>query len=547
MSLTSLAETRGVAPDVVMLNSLLDALVECRAWNNLEIVWRNVSGARNGSIYWKRVTPNARSYNIILKGLAVRGDIKGAVTLTERMDELNLWDDVTTNTLVRAALAAGEYDMAESVLGERTSYAIERKQHPNVGGYTDLVDAYARGDDLEKALETLRVMTRRGVRPNDVTFTCVIAALARRGRVDEAERMLRYMKSAGVMPSRVTYNAFLNGLLLLGEYSTEDGGVDQNGGEEYFKDYDFRVDRALSILSDMISHNVYPDATTVTTLIEGLTRAEPTRTNDIPLILETVTKNAETANYVSPLSPVHSQKIATALIRAYASVDDFENVQLTFRNLENKDVIAFNAYLDACVKMGRIADALDTFGNHVGGVVVAKKKDSTTRKTIGRRLRPDVISYTVMMRAMVRGNKGSAARRMRLLYQEMREVWGIMPDITLVDTILSGMIQSSTFGLSDTDTKFTARVLRDAASLPYADGEYNKRKRILYSVLVGRNSEVWKNYGDGNDDDNEVDVLFQRKAWNKVDSRFRVLGQGVQRGDSAKKNKVDKFLKSKGW
>ena len=35
----------------------------------------------------------------------------------------------------------------------------------------------------------------------------------------------------------------------------------------------------------------------------------------------------------------------------------------------------------------------------------------------------DVISYTVLMRDMVKGNKRLAARRMRLLYDEMKSVW----------------------------------------------------------------------------------------------------------------------------
>ena len=68
----------------------------------------------------------------------------------------------------------------------------------------------------------------------------------------------------------------------------------------------------------------------------------------------------------------------------------------------------------------------------------------------------------------------------------------ISPDITMIDTILSGMIQSPTFDHSETDTKFTACVIRDAVSLPDTESEYARRKHMFYSVLIGGHGEVWK-------------------------------------------------------
>ena len=115
----------------------------------------------------------------------------------------------------------------------------------------------------------------------------------------------------------------------------------------------------------------------------------------------------------------------------------------------------------------------------------------------------------------------------------------ISPDITMIDTILSGMIQSPTFDHSETDTKFTACVIRDAVSLPDTESEYARRKHMFYSVLIGGHGEVWKVGKASLPDD--VDALLRRKEWNEMDLRFRVLGG--KKGGGA----MDKFLESKGW
>eukprot|EP00957_Ditylum_brightwellii_P203237 15333826-Ditylum_brightwellii.AAC.1 len=78
------------------------------------------------------VKPNARTYNTILKGLAKSGDLKEALRLCDEMSTNDIWDDVTTNSLVNAAVSAQEFDIAEKILTEytnrRPSLSHRRKQ-----------------------------------------------------------------------------------------------------------------------------------------------------------------------------------------------------------------------------------------------------------------------------------------------------------------------------------------------------------------------------------------------------------------------------------
>src|SRR3569623_403880 len=119
--------------------------------------------------------PNTRTYNIYLKGLANAGRLDEAVRLSQDMRADGLWDPVTTNTLVHAAVVAGDLDLAKDLLSKYTYTPSRRnnnhKDHPNVEAYTEVLDAYAKASQLPNALALFQVMRERGVQPNEITFT----------------------------------------------------------------------------------------------------------------------------------------------------------------------------------------------------------------------------------------------------------------------------------------------------------------------------------------------------------------------------------------
>eukprot|EP00957_Ditylum_brightwellii_P087661 6675150-Ditylum_brightwellii.AAC.1 len=65
-------------------------------------------------------------------------------------------------------------------------------------------------------------------------------------------------------------------------------------------------------------------------------------------------------------------------------------------------------------------------------------------------------------------------------------------------------------------------------------------------------SEKWKEDENAYGMDADLDPLFQKKGWNKVDSGFRLWGGGLNENRQKTRNKshkgdVDEFLESKGW
>ena len=84
------------------------------------------------------------------------------------------------------------------------------------------------------------------------------------------------------------------------------------------------------------------------------------------------------------------------------------------------------------------------------------------------------------------------------------------------------------------DVRFLASVLRDAEALTWAEGQLERRKRAVQTIMTGRKEEEFT----------VEDELFQKKGWNRVDSGFSLWGRTSA---EPKPKSGDDFLQSKGW
>ena len=552
------AQTNGVVPDTIMCNSLIDAYVNCdrvdRAHATFTALTERTGGDRSGL-----PNPDVRSYNTMLKGYANRGDLKSALGLSRTMDEAGLWNGVTTNTLVKAAVNAEKFDAADEILGRFTVAAEEargggrdrsrhQRHHPNLEAYTALIDGYGKAGMLHKALGTLKVMQARDVEPNEYSYTCLVGAMARCGKIEQANKLLAVMESDGVMPTTVTYNAFMAGILegapppdeSPSEEWTASGSVEFESEEQ--KLYNERVVDSLRLFTKMVKAKVSPNAITVSTIVESLGRCNPPRISEARSIVERLDEDGEVSR--------RHIRVGTSLVQACGYAMDFPGVVEAFESIAKPDVVALNAYLASCCRCGKVKEALE--------ILQALTKSAS--KVDSKGPTPDVISYTVLIAALLKMESSAGSHQAYRLYGEMKSVWKIRPDIALVDLVLTAMVSGGSVGLTRTDVNFTRMVMRDADGLSWRPGQYEDRIKAVRGVLIGRTSEKWKEdedyYGMGSEPE---DPLFAKKGWNRVDSGFRLWGGGLnhQQGgsgraahhhvDEEESKGVDEFLESRGW
>jgi pentatricopeptide repeat protein len=283
--------------------------------------------------------------------------------------------------------------------------------------------------------------------------------------------------------------------------------------------------------------NVHPNVITATTLIDAFGRCKPSRIQQAEDLIVEFEENG--------YMPANNQRVSTALIRACSNSCDLEGVQRAYKNILLPDTISFNSVIEGYCRCGKVKMALETMADN-----------NDRHHEGGEHIVPDVATYTILMSGILKIGTSSASNRALLLYNEMKRVWGIMPDRALVDVILAEMISGgNSLGVNDEDARFTMTVLSDAKKLSWRRGELYKREIAVKGVFMGRISEVWKEdekkYGMKSNSENEekkLDPLFQRKNWNKIDSGFRLWGGGNFEGKSTKsKSEVDEFLESKNW
>jgi pentatricopeptide repeat protein len=506
------AKRNGIVPDIVMANTVLDAYVNCGLIDKAKIVFqlitRSATAIDNNNAttaiieddevvasYWPLLRPNTRTYNILLKGMATMGDIDGAMKLSYLIQSNNLWDEITTNTLVKAAVIVNKYDLAESILSNHTTVVTRAVtshnhhhphcDHPNVEAYTELIDGYAKDGQLENSLRIMSLMQKRGVMPNVYTYTCIVSALARNNKIRQARKMINYCV-VNLLPSlnggndrrqqqqqqqqrsnnkRIdltpTYNAFISGILSMNYRNTSTTtAVDIVGQQQSL--HASNMIEVLAVFQEMLSTNIPPNVVTVSLVVDGLGRCSPPRCKEARELVEHLESTHRLSNTGSSNRKQQQQqsiiqgislsnnKIATTLIQAYGRANDVKSAIDIFTNIASPDVVALNSLLDVCCRCNELKLALNILKQYVllhpplsndpqnqQQQQVGEEEEiiiPNTKTTKKKLIMPDVVTFTTLISALLQLKSKAATKRATLLYYDMKQKWWISPDTVLVDT-----------------------------------------------------------------------------------------------------------------
>lgn len=459
-----------------------------------------------------------------MKGYAKKGLFKEALLLKQVMEEKKLRDDVTTNTLVNIAVSVGEFERAEELLKDwydesSSRPKIKNKQsHPNVQAYTELIDGYAKANNLAKSFEIFQLMLSKEIPPNEITMTCLLHGLALQKKVDAIWKLFEYMhQTLDISLTCITFNAILSGLLLLSNSSAkEDEELLNNNKKEDETFYNGRIDHVISFYQFMMSYGIRPNETTISILIFGLSKCKPHRLDELDSI---VTNDPLLPYYLKRKFQMHptctNVKISTALLKAFFNTRQYYKMKhFFFHEMQTKDVIALNTFLDiTCHSINDLDLSLNVFQNYC--------VSSPSKKVI----KPNVQTFSILISGILKLDQSAFAfERMQTLYQMMKNDFLIEPDLTLVDIIIKVMYQKRTFGYKKEHVHFLLDMLEDAVASNTKSQNYLKRSHVIKQTLhKSRTSEIWKKHG-----------------WNEVDSSFPMTTLKYE-------TKKDSFLQSKGW
>ncbi|CAN1239850.1 Pentatricopeptide repeat-containing protein At1g62930, chloroplastic [Linum grandiflorum] len=231
----------GFEPNVVMFTTLIDGL--CKDGNVVQAVKLLDKIAAQG-MKAKGVSPDAVTYNCLIRCLCDLKQWERSVMLLNEMVELNILPTVVTcNTLVDAYCKEGKVSEATTLLG----IMIRKGVHPDIVTFSSLIEGYCLQGRLDEAKKLFNSITSMGHKQDVYCYSIMINGYCGKERLDEAKKLFDEMPEKGLVPNKVTYTALMDGFCREG-----------------------RTRDAQALLKNMCDRGYVPDIRTYNVLLDDL-------------------------------------------------------------------------------------------------------------------------------------------------------------------------------------------------------------------------------------------------------------------------------------
>lgn len=415
-----------IEADTILLNSIMDAFINCneidRATELFVYFMNNTTMAHSLSLLispiskssmnlpasWN-VSPNTRTFNILLKG--IRGRIKNNENLHEDFSISILWskvlalmtanklvpDSVTINTMVDMCALSLDFETGESILNNNmfTTAGIE--------AYTSLITGYASISNTNDSFRIFNSMKEKGIMPNSVTLSSLIYACVKGKKFNLAQSLLDEYPEFG----KILYCSYVTGLsgLVLAEN-------DASIRSAYIRE----STRALFVME---KEKLLPDLPTLNTFINALCAHKVSNIDTALLIYTIMLKlNIHPDDYTYSI-------LFTALGRVNGNY-----VDLTLAIFDNspaiKDLPAINAFLRASSNCKHPLLTIDLF-DEIFAKNATESNSALSGKSQGKFIKdavlPDKLTFSSIFLSILRqittakrdSNKGNSPNLFQLL------------------------------------------------------------------------------------------------------------------------------------
>nr|GME00028.1 pentatricopeptide repeat-containing protein At5g46580, chloroplastic [Ipomoea batatas] len=180
----------GVQPNLVVYNTLFEALGKAGKPGLARSLFEEM--LEYG------LTPNEKTLTCLIKIYGKARWARDALELWERMKSKG-WpmDFYLYNTLLSMCADIGLEEEAERLFGDMKE---SRNCKPDSWSYTAMINIYASGGDVEKAVSLYKEMAEEGVELNVMGCTCLIQCLGKAKRIDDLVMVFEASMERGIKP-----------------------------------------------------------------------------------------------------------------------------------------------------------------------------------------------------------------------------------------------------------------------------------------------------------------------------------------------------------
>jgi pentatricopeptide repeat protein len=312
----ALIDRSAVAPDEVLVNTLLDACIRLR---DVKRLTGALSTFRKGG-----VVPSDHAYGSVFK----------AYGHARALDEAwACWDDMlarqvspsegTVQAMVDTLVQCGAGSDAKKVLDQAA------KMGSKPANYLTLLKALVQKRDLQAVLDLYNSMPASSL--TLAVYNMVIDACARQGEAEKGADVFKAMMSAGVTPDVATYSAVIKAYVVQGD-----------------------LEQAVQLFTLMRKRGVQPDVGLFNTLLDGLARKQMSAL--VGLVLQDMESSSVAPTTATLAILVKMYGRSHDLESAFAYIDSWK---IKYNLESNAQVLA--ALLTACANSGDMAKAQEVF------------------------------------------------------------------------------------------------------------------------------------------------------------------------------------------
>lgn len=370
----------------------------------------------------KMGTKNRVSWNAIISGYCIFGEIEEALKLLEKMVDENVEPGVVTwNILISSYNQCGYPEHALELIKKMKMSGVL----PDVVTWTSMISGFVQNNKTEEALDYFKTMLMSEIEPNEMTIASVVSACADMRCLKHGEELHSYAFKTGSVCNLLISNALVDMYAKCGRIEDAEkvfdgivekdvytwnsmiGGYSQAGycskaNELFFEMEEHGVnrnvvtwnimmsgylqhgdeDQAMDLFHEMEREGINRNIASWNTLISG---ALQNGSLDKALgLLRQMQSNSIKPNSITVLSilpdlasllslakvkEIHASvlhnnlqfetSITNALINAYANAGDITSAHVLFSKLQFKDIISWNSIISGYVLHGNSHCARD--------------------------------------------------------------------------------------------------------------------------------------------------------------------------------------------
>eukprot|EP00443_Scrippsiella_acuminata_P095809 CAMPEP_0115615570 /NCGR_PEP_ID=MMETSP0272-20121206/22689_1 /TAXON_ID=71861 /ORGANISM="Scrippsiella trochoidea, Strain CCMP3099" /LENGTH=1079 /DNA_ID=CAMNT_0003051483 /DNA_START=195 /DNA_END=3433 /DNA_ORIENTATION=- len=353
----SIVESADLAMDEVLLSSLCEACIRTSRTDLLTRYLKQQRSARGVTI------KSAHTYGSLIRSYGFLNDLEGVWAMWNEMQARGVAPScITLGCMVEAVSTNGEPEAGLSLIHQMLKDKQTRSL-VNAVIYCSVLKGFSHRKRFDQVWAVHEEMRKQSLQYSIVTYNALIDACVRSGEMNRVSLLLEQMSDDRIEPNVITYSTVLKGYC-----------------------QDNRIDKAFEVLEDMKkSADFSPDEVTYNTLLDGCARYGMLE-RGLALLQDMEASHVRPSNFTLSVLV----KLAN---RSRCPDKAFELCsELSSKYHIRLNMHVYNNLVHACTAHKNLPRALEVF-----------------EQMLGERVRPDVRTYTLLLRACVDSCKTSEA------------------------------------------------------------------------------------------------------------------------------------------